>query len=769
MYSRHKLTRTALQDLLTLVNIMVPGCAPETKYFLERYFFSPDGCSNVTVHFYCPECNSYLGPQSNDDQIFVCDYCDNDDEDDGDREGNSASQLLTMGKYLLVSPIKDQIKDFLENRNLAALLFSDSPDRLTTGIYGDIATGECYNSQSVQSFLNESPYNFTMTFNSDGTKLFESSSRSLWSLLCTFNELPYNERSEFVILSTLSCDEAKPPTDAFLRLFVEETIELRFQGFKWTDSTGISRLSKIMFLVCVADAPARCMFSNLTQYNGEFGCGHCLNPGVRARTGKGGGSMQAFPLVSPLHPDREEESMLLDVEKAIETGSPVNGVKGPSLLYRIPGFNVANGIVPEVMHCTFLGINRQFLSLWKSERSKGFYVKDLDKHLDSTISFVRPPDDLPRVVRSLVRHGRNWKANEHKPFLLFYSPIALRTLLKPVYYKHWLLLVNAFILLLREEATEKDVETAEFLIYKFVFDTKKHYGLKAVKYNVHLLIHFANTVRKYGLPWAYSAFLFEGVGGLLKNLFHGSKHVTKQIFENFLVIGRLRDFARYYIPNCEQPLVKKLYERLDGKISLEGGMRKAIVIAQTLGVGSNHLLNEVYLISLSLKIGFDLPRTCFTFHSYTRCVFKNKKYCTAMYCAGKKRNNSLVQLKSGKIVRINWILKCVRDCECPANEPRHHPACLASNDVLFGKENANGLYFFGTKVKLNSLPPCREPFANNIDLTSFMKQLDESGYNGIRRRLIVFDASDIAYKCLLIPDRYGRQFCVVNKIVFEGS
>lgn len=478
--------------------------------------------------------------------------------------------------------------------------------------------------------------------------------------------------------------------------------------------------------------------------------------------------MQAFPLVSPLHPDRDEHAMLLDVEKAIEKGFPVNGVKGPSLLYRIPGFNVANGIVPEVMHCAFLGINRQFLQLWKSERSTGFYVKDLEKRLDSTISLVRPPDDLPRVFRSLVRHGRNWKANEHKPFLLFYSPVALRTLLKPIYYKHWLLLVNAFFLLLREKASEKDVETAEFLIYKFVFDTRKLYGLKAVKYNVHLLIHFANTVRKYGLPWAYSAFLFEGIGGLLKNLFHGSKDVTKQIFENFLVIGRLRDFARYYIPNSEQPLVKKLYERLDCKISLEGGIWIKNCIAQTLGVGSFHYLNEINFISLGLKMGFDLPRTCFSFQSYTRCVFKNKKYSTAMYCAGKIRNNSLVQLKSGKIVRINWILKCIRECECPADDGPH-PACLAHNTILFGKENGNGIYFFGTKVKLNSLPPCREPFANNIDLTSFMKQLDESGYNGIRRRLIVFDASDIAYKCLLIPDQHGRQFCVVNQIVFEGS
>lgn len=751
-YIRHKLTKVALQDLLSLLNIMVPNCVPETKYFLERYFFS-SSCSKATVHYYCPECDTYLGSQS--DEVFICSFCD-----DGEQTNQSA--LLSLGKYFLVSPLKDQIKDFLENRDLSSLIFLNGRRSQNSEMLSEIYTGDCYKSPTVQSFLSESPYNFTMTFNSDGTKLFESSSISLWSLLCTFNDLPYERRSEYVVMSTLSWGEGKPPTDAFLRFFVEETRQLYSEGLTWKDAVGVERVSKVMFLLCCADAPARCMFANLMQYNGEFGCGHCLHPGVRAQSGRG--TMQAFPLVHPIYPERDRESMIVDAEKAVEQGSSVNGVKGPSLLYLIPGFNVGNALIPDIMHCLFLGVDKHFLNVWKSEPNQPYYVKDLDKKLDSIIRMVRPPDELPRAVRSIVQYGRNWKANEHKGFLLLYSSVALRKLLRPAFYKHWLLLVNASIILHKKEASKEDIEKAELLIYKFVYETEVLYGLKAVKYNVHLMIHFCRAARIFGLPWGYSAFLFEGVGGLLKKLFHGSKHVTKQIFENFLAIGRLRDFSQHYIPDSCDPKVRELYEHLDGKIK-----RRRNLAPETLGTGSHHIIQDIHLLSLGLKIGFDLPRSCFDFTSFTRCVHEGKIYSTGIYCANLKRDNSIVKLKSGEIVRIKMIIQCFKNCVCQVqDEP--HAACVVPRNIIFGTANINGVFLVGVKLRLKSLPPCIDKFSKNIDLVGFLKQLDENnGYNGMHRRPVVFAPSDIAYKCLIIPDHSGHRFCIVNDTVFEGS
>lgn len=180
-------------------------------------------------------------------------------------------------------------------------------------------------------------------------------------------------------------------------------------------------------------------------------------------------------------------------------------------------------------------------------RSRGLYVKDLDIELDKTISSVQPSDKIPRDVRPITKQKTRSKL-ESDGAQIFSTLLFLGNSLHRTFYNHWLLPINAFLIFLKVETNEEEVETETLLIYKFVFLTKASMVLNG-RYNVHLLIHIAKAVRKWGLLWAYSAFSFEGVGGMLKNLFHRSKHVAKQIFEKFLVLGRLRDFSKYYICN----------------------------------------------------------------------------------------------------------------------------------------------------------------------------------------------------------------------------
>ena len=42
------------------------------------------------------------------------------------------------------------------------------------------------------------------------------------------------------------------------------------------------RMNISIFIHClIADAPARAKITRTKQFNGEFGCMHCLNPGLR--------------------------------------------------------------------------------------------------------------------------------------------------------------------------------------------------------------------------------------------------------------------------------------------------------------------------------------------------------------------------------------------------------------------------------------------------------------------------------------------------------
>lgn len=102
-YLRHNLTKTALHDLLCLLNNVVPHCVPTSKYFVERYFFYEN--SKTETHFYCPKCQTYLGTKT--DSPFECPIC-------VDSTVITAKMCIKQEDYFLVHPIKDQLAYFLK-------------------------------------------------------------------------------------------------------------------------------------------------------------------------------------------------------------------------------------------------------------------------------------------------------------------------------------------------------------------------------------------------------------------------------------------------------------------------------------------------------------------------------------------------------------------------------------------------------------------------------------------------------------------------------
>ena len=63
----------------------------------------------------------------------------------------------------------------------------------------------------------------------------------------------------------------------------------------------------------------------------------------------------------------------------------------------------------------------------------------------------------------------------------------------------------------------------------FYFKGERHYTAK-----VHLLLHFANSVRDLGPLWAHSAFPFDDTNGWLGDLFHGTRDPHKQVLHTAL-------------------------------------------------------------------------------------------------------------------------------------------------------------------------------------------------------------------------------------------
>ncbi len=759
-YLRHKLTKIALQDLLTLINVAVPNAVPDTKYFLERYFFK--GSSLVEEHYYCPKCGNYFGLYDKEQIYFTCTLC---------ATKSKQKECFSKGKYFLVHPIKDQLKYFLENTNLASII--DNRKRANTNFSnakGEVYSGDCYNKERTQLFLKQSRYNITMSFSSDGLQPFSSAQSSIWPLSCTINEVDASEKSNFIVMCCLYHDESKPKANTILQPFVDQTKELFKNGFYWVDAKGEKHNSRVMFCLCIADAPARAMFGNLKQFNGEYGCGLCLHPGVQLLKG-GRGQKRVYDFTYPLPKERDAESTFEQAKEAIERGKAVMGVKGPSLMYSIPHMDPILGMAPDIMHGGFLGLNKQFMILWGTDSKRAFYVTKFAMLVDAILLDIQTPTDIPRGYRSYQKHGCKWKANEHKSFLLLYSPIALKDVLEPDYYRHWLLLVNAFSLILRTKVTNQHIETAALLLNRFVFETESLYGLEHMSYNVHLLTHLPDYVRKWGAPWAYSAFLYEDFCGLLKHLFHGSRYISKQIFEHFLASGKLREFAsRYVQSNDVNDSVCNLYKRLGGKFPVEADCRSSIRISQLMGISEELGLSDECHKAITSTLGFALPNGCFTFFFYPRLKYGKIVYDTNTYCDSLQRNNSIVQIINGKVIKINYIVDISRKCTTQNHELESdlQPiTCRLPKSIVFAKGT---VIIVGKVIPLLPVPPCEEPFANNFNLTAFINQIDRSTSEDDEWEVIAFFPSDIKYKCLIIGNlNKTEKYVMVNKIKFESS
>lgn len=115
--------------------------------------------------------------------------------------------------------------------------------------------------------------------------------------------------------------------------------------------------------IAVADAPAGAMLLNFMQYNGYYGCHYCKNPGISVI--KDDGHVRVFPITFPPPPLRDSKSTLLHDAAAINRGGKHSyGVKGFSIFFSVPKFDLITGTIAHVMHCVFLGIVKQFLTIW---------------------------------------------------------------------------------------------------------------------------------------------------------------------------------------------------------------------------------------------------------------------------------------------------------------------------------------------------------------------------------------------------------------------
>lgn len=147
-----------------------------------------------------------------------------------------------------------------------------------------------------------------------------------------------------------------PNMNTFLQPFVDEANDLSNIGIEW-QMNGENILSKIYPVCCCVDSVTRPCLLNINQFNGHSGCNFCEHPTEPVD------GYRKYPVSINVPPSRTDFSIRESMERAmIDDINPTlnKGIKGPSVLMNLQGFDLVHGVVPDYMHSVLLGVTKQY-------------------------------------------------------------------------------------------------------------------------------------------------------------------------------------------------------------------------------------------------------------------------------------------------------------------------------------------------------------------------------------------------------------------------
>ncbi|CAN8016930.1 unnamed protein product [Ixodes persulcatus] len=227
--------------------------------------------------------------------------------------------------------------------------------------------------------------------------------------------------------------------------------------------------------------------------------------------------------------------MLADMRTAAMTHRTVHGVKGPSPLVNVPGFDIVWSFQPDYMHCALLGVVRQLTELGFADVGNEHYIgapRTLAE-VDNRLLQQKPHQSFNRPPRSL-KSRKYWKATERESWLLYYSLPCLRGILPRQYLEHFALLASALYMLMKTLVTKEDVDESTEKITKFVVMTQYLYGEAQMTSNVHT-VHMPKSVLLHGPLWTLSCFEFESHMGHLLKLVSSANGIAFQILSRIFL------------------------------------------------------------------------------------------------------------------------------------------------------------------------------------------------------------------------------------------
>lgn len=153
------------------------------------------------------------------------------------------AENIKNGNFFIYIPVEQQITSLL----LDPKLFNHLTNRDVTSLLNMQSINDITTAQLYQELLNKHNFNgndISLTWNTDGVSVFNSSKYSIWPLQASVNELPPHLRKENMLLLGLWFGD-KPCMNSYLKPFVLECKHLQEDGMLFVEMHQHGPLSEM--------------------------------------------------------------------------------------------------------------------------------------------------------------------------------------------------------------------------------------------------------------------------------------------------------------------------------------------------------------------------------------------------------------------------------------------------------------------------------------------------------------------------------------------
>lgn len=492
---------------------------PETKYLIKKYM-QPK--FKYETYIKCHRCSNLTASFESEARCNTCDI------------------IIKTAKsdYFVYIPIEEQLVDSIKE-NIDEIISYYEIDR-EQDYMRDIFDSKMF----LQIKENYPGYIILpLIVNTDGAKVFNSNSKSLWMIQSLQGWLPPSIRfhPKNVLLCAARFGAKKPNMRDFFYPLLKDLREIYNKGgLKLNHNNKTLHFMPIIFSCC-CDLPAKADVQGMCGHSGYFACYFCLHPGIPVAGEKK--SVIRYIKGSDDYQLRSHSNTVATYQQLRSVS--IQGVKKMSCMLAAKDFDLIFSFSVDYMHCVLLGIMKKMLNLWldTSNHKEPYYIeKKYQIALSKRLLNIKPISDIIRKPRSIFSRGE-FKANEFRSLLFYYLWFALDGLLNEKCVIHFRLLSTAVYLLSKEIISTESIERARILLNDFANQFEALYGKSNVTTNLHLLRHVTMQVENLGPLWSQSAFAFEANNGIAVKSNASTKDIVHQIMWKYSMRKTIKTIA----------------------------------------------------------------------------------------------------------------------------------------------------------------------------------------------------------------------------------